>query len=122
MASQAPFIPKQAPARIPELNAMVMGRTSEDIASHILKDILPPLDAKSVIHDNGAGPGPVTQTIFELYPTNDFTIYATDNNPHMLAGLDAAIQANKWEAAVKTSIVDAQEIEFEDNKFDYSFS
>ncbi|KAI4676014.1 uncharacterized protein J4E84_009813 [Alternaria hordeiaustralica] len=98
----APFKPKQALDFDGALLQELQGDVSDTIAQQVLEE-LPPLTATSVVHDNGCGPGAVTMAMMRNNPPAD---NLTDNP--------------SWPFKVET--MDACNLTFPDNTFDYSFT
>ncbi|KAI4612564.1 hypothetical protein J4E80_007298 [Alternaria sp. BMP 0032] len=115
----APLKPKQALNFEGALLQELQGDISDSIAQQLLEG-LPPLTATSVVHDNGCGPGAVTMAIMGCKPPTGLKIHATDVNPMFLAELQANLTDNpSWPFKVET--MDACNLTFPDNTFDYSF-
>jgi len=116
----APFKPKQALDFDGALLQELQGDVSDAIAQQLLKE-LPPLTATSVVHDNGCGPGAVTMAIMGSNPPTGLKINATDVNPMFLAQLQANL-TNTPSWPVKVETMDACNLTFADNTFDFSFT
>ena len=98
--SQAPFLPKQAYPRTPELLAELMGDVSYDMVIYALDKLIPPIQDGATIHDNGSGPGPVTRAIIDRYPSTSISIHGTDIFEQMVQGY-ATTFANLSNAAIE---------------------
>ncbi|KAH7343020.1 hypothetical protein BKA65DRAFT_303337 [Rhexocercosporidium sp. MPI-PUGE-AT-0058] len=122
---ETPFIPKQAQPKSAELFESIIGNTSEVVTQHILNDRLPPIQPKSVIHDNGCGTLQVTSQLFTPTttcpsPTSTLTIHATDSNAYQISASSAKAFTNHW--PVQSAIMKAQDLTFPPSTFDISFT
>ncbi|KAF1950201.1 S-adenosyl-L-methionine-dependent methyltransferase [Byssothecium circinans] len=98
----------------------LQGGVSETAIKYSLS-LIPPFSDGDDIHDNAAGSGAVTATIFEqLPPETSIHIDATDVNEQFVAGCKALAESNKW--PVDTAVMSATELTFPDNKFTHSFT
>lgn len=116
----APFMPKQAVKFDGALLVELQGDVSDTIARQLLKD-LPAFTATSVVHDNGCGYGACTMAVMATNPPAGIQIHATDVNPMFMAQLQAKLAENpSW--PVKTETMDACNLTFPDNTFDFSLT
>lgn len=116
MAFQPKQITKYEASHLEELQ----GDITEKVNTYILS-IIPPFSNGDEIHDNAAGSGAVTATIFsQLTPGTKIHIDATDVNEQFVAGCKALVEENKW--PVDTAVMSAQDLSFPDNKFTHSIA
>jgi SAM-dependent methyltransferase len=115
-----PFVPKQMLPFDGALLEELQGTVSNSIAAQIIPH-LPAITASSAIHDNGCGPGTVTEEIMATAPPAGFTIAASDINPMFLAQLKAKLAAHpNWPVTVSED--NAVALGFADATFTHSFS
>ncbi|KAF3771421.1 S-adenosyl-L-methionine-dependent methyltransferase [Cryphonectria parasitica EP155] len=99
--------------------AELQGDVSEQAIKFML-GLIPSFAQGEVIHDNACGSGAVTETILALPPPPDTKIFATDIDPQFVQGVTALAEKNKW--PVTTATMSAQELDFPEDKFTYSFT
>ncbi|PVI00355.1 S-adenosyl-L-methionine-dependent methyltransferase [Periconia macrospinosa] len=101
----------------------LQGNVSEAVIEYSL-GLIPPFTNGDNIHDNAAGSGAVTATIFEQVSSSGtgarIHIDATDINPQFVAGCKALAESKNW--PVDTAVMSAQEITFPDESFTHSFT
>jgi ubiquinone/menaquinone biosynthesis C-methylase UbiE len=142
-STETPFVPRQISPKTAPIFAEIIGTTSEDVTSYILKNLLPPFPPDSVILDNGCGTGEgkavfiplihkhltkatlitVTSTILSSHPPPPLTItiHCTDANAYMISSVQESIISRPW-PNVKAEVMRAQELSFPDNFFTHSFT
>jgi ubiquinone/menaquinone biosynthesis C-methylase UbiE len=114
------FQPKQITQYQAEHLAELQGDVSETAIKYSLSLISPFVDDDR-IHDNAAGSGAVTATIFEqLQPGTSIHIDATDVNEQFVRGCKTLAESKNW--PVDTAVMSAQELTYPDNSFTYSFT
>ncbi|KAM0289763.1 hypothetical protein ACHAO9_005640 [Fusarium lateritium] len=113
------FQPKQVTQYEASHLAELMGNVSKTLIEHAL-DLIPPIEATDVIHDNACGAAVVSQAILaKASPSSKgFKIDATDINPQFVMGCEQLAQLNNW--PLKAQVMDA--LQFPDNHFTHSFN
>lgn len=90
----------------------------KDIARAVVKRT-PPITSNSTVLDNACGPGIVTgEIIKELPPNATPQLFAADLSPAMLEQL----RRHEWGPKVQSQTMDAQDLQFPDDKFTHSFT
>lgn len=114
------FQPKQITQYQAEHLAELQGDVSETAIKYSL-GLIPPFVDGDNIHDNAAGSGAVTATIFEqLKPGTSIHIDATDVNEQFVQGCKTLAEYKGW--PVDTAVMSAQELIYPENNFEYSFT
>lgn len=113
------FQPKQLTQYQAEHLSELQGDVSETAIEYIL-GLTPPFTDGNIIHDNACGSGAVLSTILTKDHPQNIHIDATDVNPQFVEGCAELANKNNW--PVTSSVQSAQEINFPDNRFDYSFT
>jgi ubiquinone/menaquinone biosynthesis C-methylase UbiE len=114
------FQPKQITQYQAEHLSELQGDVSETAIKYSLS-LIPSFVNGDRVHDNAAGSGAVTATIFEqLQPGTSIHIDATDVNEQFVKGCKTLAESNSW--PVDTAVMSAQELTYPDNSFTYSFT
>ena len=119
------FTPKQSVP--PSITVMeeVQGDVSAQIAQHTLT-LIPFIGQGAVLLDNACGTGAVTEAVLTVVkPRADGTysilIHATDVSPSRIQGLATKVAQNGWSDFVKSAVIAAEALTFEDSTFTHSF-
>jgi len=99
------------------------GGCTRQLAKYLL-EILPPVKSESIIHDNACGPLIVTSEIVNLVESQHIrppTIKATDYVEAMVSVCQSLISERQW-TSVTASVMDAQDLKFEDESFTHSIT
>lgn len=99
------------------------GGCTRQIAKHLL-GMLSPIEPESVVHDNACGPLVVTSEIMNLTESQHIrppTIKATDYAEAMVSICQALVSERQW-TNVAASVMDAQDLNFEDESFSHSIT
>ncbi|CAI6334311.1 unnamed protein product [Periconia digitata] len=114
------FRPKQITQYQAEHLAELQGDVSVTAFEYSL-GLLPAFVDGDNIHDNAAGSGAVTATIFEqLKPDTSIHVNATDKNEQFVQGCKALAESKGW--PVDATVMLAQELTYPDNNFTHSFT
>lgn len=90
----------------------------KDVAQTVIRRT-PPITSDSVVLDNACGPGIVTGQIIQSLPSNTTPqFFAADFSPAMLEQL----RKHDWASRVHAETMDAQDLQYPDNKFTHSFT
>ena len=117
----APFTPKQSVPRTAEHMQELMGDVSLQVARHSMT-LIPPMPPGTVLLDNACGNGVVTQAVIETQKLGNVTIHATDIGPTMCKATSAMAASKGWGEHVKSDVMPAEALIFEDDTFSYSFT
>lgn len=116
-----PFAPKQIMKIDGAILQELQGTVTEAVADELVSKHLPPLEAESVVHDNGCGYGAVTMAVMAQNPPASIKIHATDINPMFMDQIRSTVKENPdWPVTVEN--MDAQKLTFDDNTFSHSIT
>ena len=80
------------------------------------------LKPRSIVHDNACGNGVVTLAIIDVTKPSETIIHATDIDPRMCEVTASRAASKGWAGSVKTAVMGAETLIFDDNFFSHSFS
>lgn len=98
------------------------GGVTRQVATHIVRShVFPSLTSSSVILDNAAGPGIVTEEILKLGPPADvIPIHVVDVSPPMVEIATALFASRGGSKNVKCAVMPGEELGFPDGTFTHS--
>lgn len=104
------------------------GGCTREIAQFLLSQP-PEVDISSVVLDNACATGIITGDILSSFPDSSGRrpkIYAADISPSMVSNLADVAKAKGWAGAsdglIQSSVMDAQELSFQDEMFTHSYT
>ncbi|MCJ1372996.1 hypothetical protein MMC20_004222 [Loxospora ochrophaea] len=95
------------------------GSCMRQVSRHSLT-LIPPLHPEAHVLDNACGTALLTRTLLDVYPR--VQVNAVDLSPGMIENVQGLISARGWNGQVEASIMDGNELTFQDDAFDVSFT
>lgn len=117
----AQFTPKQSVPRTAEHMQELMGDVSLQVARHCMT-LIPLMPPGTNLLDNACGNGVVTQAVIETQKLGNAIIHATDIGPTMCKATSALAASKGWGGHVKSDVMPAEDLKFDDDTFSHSFT
>ncbi|USP76180.1 methyltransferase type 11 [Curvularia clavata] len=95
------------------------GGCARELVSHIV-DILPPVDANSVVLDNACGNGMFSQELFVEYPDTPLTVSCADIAPSMIELARRSVPQGNPSSKVSFEVMPGEKLSFPDETFTHS--